>query len=171
MSTQINKLLPEWAGESRSVVPAVSNSTSRGPISVVGSPCVWCGGPPGPSCGCPECGLPAIPSPPASPVRGGYWGRVDGGGSARAPGATVGATSTASGTTAAAPTGWKPKPLPTPRTGPNGHPRCETHTDARDWVEELHPKRPGFLRSVCRVCGVWIGDRSVAAREEDERRR
>jgi len=37
--------------------------------------------------------------------------------------------------------------------------RCPWHVDRSDWKDELAADRPGFIRTTCRKCGTWIGDR------------
>jgi len=37
--------------------------------------------------------------------------------------------------------------------------RCPWHGDRSDWKDEPATDRPGFIRTTCRKCGTWIGDR------------
>lgn len=37
--------------------------------------------------------------------------------------------------------------------------RCPWHVDRSHWKDEPAPGRPGFIRTTCRKCGTWIGDR------------
>ena len=38
-------------------------------------------------------------------------------------------------------------------------PRCSTHIEPRDWLDEPAPNRSGFIRSTCRRCGGFVGYR------------
>lgn len=35
------------------------------------------------------------------------------------------------------------------------------HNDPKVWKEEADPKRKGWVRTVCKVCGKFIGYRQV----------
>lgn len=39
--------------------------------------------------------------------------------------------------------------------------RCRVHTDPTRWVDDANQPRAGFIRSVCRDCGGFIGYRPV----------
>ena len=53
-------------------------------------------------------------------------------------------------------------------TVPNGTPRCLTHNDPRDWID--HPSVDGWVRTTCRRCGTWIGNRPVEVAEAGRRK-
>jgi hypothetical protein len=36
--------------------------------------------------------------------------------------------------------------------------RCVSHFDSDDWIRALIPDRPGWIRTRCGRCGVFIGD-------------
>lgn len=63
------------------------------------------------------------------------------------------ASVTATAVTAAATTATTAKGEPAKRK------RCPTHPAFENWTDTPHPTRPGWLRTTCDVCGVWIGDR------------
>lgn len=46
--------------------------------------------------------------------------------------------------------------------------RCLTHTDPADYLDEPASNRPGYIRTVCRRCGCFLGYRPA---EPEKRRR
>ena len=36
---------------------------------------------------------------------------------------------------------------------------CGGHLDVTDWIDAPHPDRPGWIRTTCRRCGKWLGNR------------
>lgn len=54
----------------------------------------------------------------------------------------------------------KAAPLPaamldaTPRNA-----KCSSHSVSSDWLDEPSPSRPGWVRSTCRWCGAFVGNR------------
>lgn len=46
--------------------------------------------------------------------------------------------------------------------------RCLTHTNPADWLDEPARNRPGYIRTVCRRCGCFLGYRPA---EPEKRRR
>ncbi len=46
--------------------------------------------------------------------------------------------------------------------------KCKLHIDAKDWIDEPHPTRRGWIRTTCKRCGAFIGNRP---KEVDQKRK
>ncbi len=78
---------------------------------------------------------------------------------------------------AATPTSTPTTPKPKPRSTttpqrtptPSGKPRCSVHVDPSDWQDESPVD--GRIRTVCKVCGAFIGFRSEKPDKKPRRKR
>lgn len=112
----------------------------------------------------PSIGVPVAPASEERAAGGRSEGEGCGGSVSGGPAASVAAAEGGAACVAvAAPTPVPPvPPVPTaPTVRPSRSPACPlvTHNDPTHWIETADPNRPGWLRAVCRVCGVWIGSR------------
>jgi hypothetical protein len=56
-------------------------------------------------------------------------------------------------------TAWNKAAATTMARKPAKSATCPQHIDPQDWLDEPAPGRLGWIRTICRHCGAFIGNR------------